>query len=88
MAWTRYKTDYASHRPAGDDFAGLLAIRLAYEAALSQQSEVEIRWETFPAAFSPHNPALHRERYSDANDVSIRYLLLRASEIHYSRRNY
>ncbi|MHC4878595.1 MAG: YbcC family protein [Planctomycetota bacterium] len=74
-AWCKYQTQQAE-RSGGhcDDFVGLLAIRLAYEGALSTASSFHCRW-----ACEPNNLAV---RYQpDDDDSLVRYVLLRASEV-------
>lgn len=83
-AWARYQEQQAERKGQESvDFAGLLAIRLAYDAAVSDKESFRIDWSplagsdarAFTAPLSQsHGDALHR------------YVLLRASEIAFQRR--
>jgi len=77
-AWTKYQCEQAQRRGEDkSDFAGLLAMRLAYELALSQQFEYEVDW-----AWVAKYHRAPSEQAENANDESLlRYALLKASEI-------
>ena len=76
-AWTKYQ-DAETGKLDGNDFVGLLAIRLAYDAALSEAFAVEMNWGQFVkdgvACFPLASSA-------SARDATLRHILLRASEI-------
>ncbi len=60
-----------------DDLSGLLAIRLAYDAALSRAQKFEIDWSDYPS----QHPISFKSSTSAQDDEILRYTLLRASEI-------
>ncbi|MEQ8854636.1 putative inorganic carbon transporter subunit DabA [Gimesia sp.] len=60
-----------------DDLSGLLAIRLAYDAALSRAQKFEIDWSEYPSK----HPISFKSSTSAHDDELLRYTLLRASEI-------
>jgi uncharacterized protein YbcC (UPF0753/DUF2309 family) len=60
-----------------DDLSGLLAIRLAYDAALSRAQKFEIDWSEYPS----QHPISFKSSTSAQADEILRYTLLRASEI-------
>jgi len=76
-SWVQYQTQQTECcGENSDDFAGLLAIRLACDAALSQAFRFVSR-SSQPAGFTGN-----AAKYLLANDDSLaRYILLRASEI-------
>lgn len=76
-AWTRYQ-DSECESPTSNDLAGLLAIRLAYDVAVSESLGLFQCWDEFvreDTATFPM-PAAHQE-------AVLRFVFLRASEINY-----
>lgn len=82
-AWTSYQHREAQHSDEENkDFAGLLAIRLAYEVALAQHSDLHVDW----AAVGLHHFS-HAEHTTQPTDEDLlRYALLKASEIAFRKR--
>ena len=81
-AWTKYQTlESSKHGFESPDFAGLLAMRLAYEAAIALQFSVDVKGQL--TAFSAR-VAQHGADTDD--DVLLRLLLLRAQEISFRNR--
>ena len=82
-AWTKYQ--HRECEAEGDecsDFVGLLAMRLAYEVAVSRQSDFRVDWRSVAVRH-----AANRQHVSLASDHDLlRYALLRASEIAYRTR--
>lgn len=82
-AWTKYQ-----HRQAelegreSTDFGGLLAIRVAYEVALSEQLEIRVDWESVAVRHLANRRSMTQPEDSDLR----RYCLLKASEIAYRNR--
>ena len=80
-AWAKYRTAWTDAASVEhNDLTGLLAIRLAYDAALSEAEALNLNWtslvENESASFkSPEFPL--------GDDSILRYTLLRASEIGY-----
>jgi uncharacterized protein YbcC (UPF0753/DUF2309 family) len=80
-AWMKYQSNWRDAASADkNDLVGLLAIRLAYDAALAQAQAVRIDWQSL----------LEDETYlidggsgAPQGDTSLRHVLLRASEIAY-----
>lgn len=80
-AWTKYRTNNAKCAHA-EDFVGLLAIRLAYDAALSKHTGFEIGWTSLAKSWkAPGRPI----QVSADKDALIRFALLRATERAYER---
>ena len=80
-AWAKYQHRQAESVSLGNsDFAGLLAMRLAYEVALSRQLEFRLDWPMIEAMH-----AIHREAPTSNRDL-MRYALMRASEIAFRSR--
>lgn len=80
-AWAKYQFEAA--RRAGEanmDFAGVLAIRLAYEAALGRALDFRVSWESVVSAGCASG-----EFEISRDDAALRHTLLRASEIGYRR---
>ena len=77
-AWAKYQFREADRKDKkNEDFVGLLAIRLAYEVALSQQAELCIDW---PSVEQHHVPVTERtDKYSE--EELLRYVLLKADEV-------
>lgn len=82
-AWVKYQsTESKTEDPLCNDLAGLLAIRLAYDAALSKAKAFEVEWSEYRS-----NRPLSFKLSSDAQDNELlRYTLLRASEIAFRDR--
>lgn len=76
-AWAKYQ-DMENTDSVGNDLAGLLAIRLAYDAALSELFSFRVNWDLFVENETASFRASQRELDDDS---SLRYTLLRASEI-------
>jgi uncharacterized protein YbcC (UPF0753/DUF2309 family) len=82
-AWARYQAQQAELRgDVGADFVDLLAIRLAYDVAVSRATGLNIEWTSVRAMWrrSERAAMTHSE-----HDVEIRSVLLRAAEIAYQR---
>ncbi|MEZ6130817.1 MAG: DUF2309 domain-containing protein [Planctomycetaceae bacterium] len=80
-AWTKYQahwTDDAAGK--SDDFIDLLAIRLAYDAALSQALSLQWNWDSIT---NSELASFRSERTLPGDDSVLRYTLLRATEIAY-----
>lgn len=79
-AWAKYQTVQAERRESeSDDFIGLLAIRLAYDAALSNATAFQKTWSTDGKASRTAEGLIPVPRSDD--DSMVRYVLLRASEV-------
>ncbi len=75
-AWTKHQSAMAEEGSSRSlDFAGLLAARLAYDAALSAAFSVDQDWSAAGRATN----------HGTSDDEGLRYLLLRASELRYQR---
>ena len=81
-AWTQYK-DNEEGDVEGNDFIGLLAMRLAYDAGLSDAHSLRVNWDDMPVAESE---SFRAPAQQDEDDVLLRYTLLRASEIAFRDR--
>lgn len=82
-AWTRYQDQKIQQAGgAGNDFVGLLAMRLAYQLAVSKKLDFSVNWQSLAdcsLGLSPHS--------NEANsDSLIRYTLLKAEEISVRQR--
>ena len=78
-AWTRYRELTAERRgEACDDFTALVAIRLAYDAAIAEAHETRIDWQV-GGLVAPASAGIPRS-------VLVRSCLLRAGEIARRRR--
>ncbi len=78
-AWAKYK-DTQGESALGNDLVGLLAVRLAYDAALCEAFAFSVQW----SSFNHTEAAVFQSPTSEAGDDSLlRYTLLRASEISY-----
>lgn len=76
-AWVRYQTQQVEREGRqSDDFTGLLAIRLACDAALSQANSFTSCWTTGGA-----DSATISADENHRDDSLVRYVLLRASEV-------
>ncbi len=80
-AWAKYSSSEQDNVGSEqDDVAGLLAIRLAYEAALCQSESFGIAWNSIGKDdISTFNATLNES----SDELKLRYTLLRASEIHF-----
>ncbi|MCA9152140.1 MAG: DUF2309 domain-containing protein, partial [Planctomycetales bacterium] len=77
-AWTKYQQHVAEqHGDEDTDFAGLLAMRLAYEVAISEQTGFHVDWTSVAA----HHNAKAKSTGQPTDEELQRYALLKASEI-------
>lgn len=79
-AWVRYRQQQA--QPQGEeiaDFPALLAMRLAYEAALVEETDFHVNWVSYAARWS-------RSLTQSSADDLPRYTLLKASEIAFRKQ--
>jgi uncharacterized protein YbcC (UPF0753/DUF2309 family) len=76
-AWAKYQ-DAECGAVDGNDFAGLLAMRLAYDVALSEAFAIELNWNQFVRDGDVCFPPLPETSVADG---VLRQILLRASEI-------
>ena len=82
-SWTRYQTEEAKHlQVQRNDFAGLLAMRLAYEAFLAQTCNFSVDWRSFASATEGQQAT----SFNVSDSALLRFTLLRASEIAYRDR--
>jgi len=82
-AWTKYHNRVAGqHGDEDTDFAGLLAMRLAYEIALSEQQDFHVDW----ASFTTRQLAQAKKAGQPTDEDLLRYALLKASEIAFRTR--
>lgn len=82
-SWARYQVD--SGLRAGienSDLNGLLAIRMAYDSALSDASAFAMDWSSL---ISENASSLEPDTLTVNNEVKLRYTLLRAAELGYQR---
>ncbi|MBX3435052.1 MAG: DUF2309 domain-containing protein [Pirellulales bacterium] len=78
-SWAKFQRLAGERRgEQNDDFVGLLAMRLAYDAAVSERHRIEVAWSTLAAC---PNPATD----GGPDGALLRYCLLRAAEIAYRR---
>ncbi|MBL6705409.1 MAG: DUF2309 domain-containing protein [Planctomycetaceae bacterium] len=83
-AWARYQSIQAERQNSEcDDFIGLLAIRLAYDAALSKSKSFLANWSSNASASDGREKTVPTAQTND--DSLIRYVLLRASEVAWRR---
>ncbi|MFM7738088.1 MAG: putative inorganic carbon transporter subunit DabA, partial [Planctomycetota bacterium] len=83
FSWVRLRADWRhTAAPVERDFVGLLAVRLAYAAALAQSLNLQIDWSTWSAA----GEGKSETDRDDAVNSLVRTILLRASEIGFRRR--
>lgn len=81
-AWARYQALMAERNgEASDDFAGLLAIRLSHDAALSSVRSFQMEWGTDSAS----QPEFTGRKSVAEDDSFAQYVLLRASEVAWRR---
>ncbi|MEM6981065.1 MAG: putative inorganic carbon transporter subunit DabA, partial [Planctomycetota bacterium] len=76
-AWAKYQTE-SDNEATNHDFAGLLAIRLAYDVACAEAFSIHLDW----TAFDGNESATFGLPSTHAKDSWIRWTLLRAAEIH------
>jgi uncharacterized protein YbcC (UPF0753/DUF2309 family) len=77
-AWTQYQKREALRNGNEDtDFAGLMAMRLAYEVAVSKHLNFQVDWN----AIAKSHFSRDRHTESPKDEDLLRYALLRASEI-------
>ncbi len=86
-AWAKYQTSWTNAAEPKNDLTALLAIRLAYDAALASVLALKLDWTSLelhdPAYFdAPSTVPSHGSEIAS----SLRYTLLRASEIGYRNR--
>jgi len=82
-AWTRYRDRRTvGWHEDGNDFTDLLAIRLAYDVAISEHHELAVTWSIGTPG---DNNATATKLTAGSREVAIRNCLLRASEIAYRR---
>ncbi len=78
-SFAKYQDEQASN---GENLLGLLAIRLAYDLAISDGCSIAVNWRSYLEG----NNATFKSVAGNANrDAWIRYILLRACEIRYRR---
>ncbi len=80
-AWAKYQSAWSEE--AGDqhqELIGLLAIRLAYDVALSQRFSIQVNWSSL---VSPDSASFQTDKLAADDDSVLRQILLRASEIAY-----
>ncbi|MEM9659978.1 MAG: putative inorganic carbon transporter subunit DabA, partial [Planctomycetota bacterium] len=81
-AWTKYQAVEAERRgEENNDFAGLLAIRLAYEVALSESYAFRVNWKSQLAVAPPAVESPYQRQ-----EELLRYALLLSSEIAHRRQ--
>lgn len=80
-AWAKYQTHWTDdHAAQQNDISGLLAIRLAYDVAISETVAIQVNWNSIHIDESDaFDPAIEAE-------AAARYILLRASEIAFRDR--
>ena len=82
-AWSKYQHRNAEISGEEDtDFAGLLAMRLAYEVALSLKFDLHVDW----GSVARHHAARVHQVDQASDEELLRYALLKASEIAYRTR--
>lgn len=82
-AWAKYQAEQSERNSDfGNDLAGLLAIRLAYDAALAKSFSFNVNW----ASYASGEPVSFKFPHHAGDDELLRYTLLRASEIGYRNR--
>jgi uncharacterized protein YbcC (UPF0753/DUF2309 family) len=82
-AWTKRKTDQSRNCVENLDFAGLLAMRLAYDVAVSKAASIRVDWRSVAKVWNIS------DRSSSGNsddDSSVRFALLRATEVAFQRQ--
>ena len=82
-AWAKYQCEQAERiGEQKDDFAGVLAIRLAYELALSQEFRFKVDW----ASVVNHQRLQLTDPVHTSDELLLRYALLKASEIAFRKQ--
>ncbi len=83
-AWAKYQVESAHPGDAeSTDLTGLLAMRLAYDAALAETFDFHVNWTSMAGVdYAP----VHAGTDGSSDDVLLRYTLLRASEIAFRRQ--
>lgn len=83
-AWAKYQSHWTDRNgEERKDLTGLLAIRLAYDAALAQVQSIQVDW----SSMLKHDlETVNSLKDNGENDSYLRYVLLRASEIGYRNR--
>ncbi|MCA9005286.1 MAG: DUF2309 family protein, partial [Planctomycetaceae bacterium] len=82
-AWVKYQSvESGIDDPLCNDLAGLLAIRLAYDAALSKAQAFEVDW----GSYTKNQPVSFKVSQDAQDNELLRYTLLRASEIAFRDR--
>lgn len=77
-AWARYQDQKGDQSGVpGNDFVGLLAMRLAYQTAVSKALNFSVNWQSL----IEHSAADSSESYGVHTEFLIRYAVLRAEEI-------
>ena len=80
-AWAKYQTNWTNDEgAASNDLAGLLAIRLAYDAALAESKSLQFNWTS---RVDNETAPFQSPQKSPDDESMMRYVLLRASEIAY-----
>lgn len=80
-AWTQYTTRDSLDVASENDFASLVAIRLAYDVALGKAFGFSINW----TAIDHHSISFDQDQDATTNDSYVRAILLAASENAYQR---
>jgi uncharacterized protein YbcC (UPF0753/DUF2309 family) len=80
-AWAKYQ-DSLDDQVDHEELFGLLAIRLAYDVAISEVTGLSVHWD---AMIDERSATFRRPATAAGDDSEIRMLLLRASEIGYRR---
>ncbi|MCA9027763.1 MAG: DUF2309 domain-containing protein [Planctomycetaceae bacterium] len=82
-AWVKYQCREADRKgEESSDFAGLLAMRLAYEVALAEQFSFRIDW----VSIGKHHQSIVQGDSPPTDEELLRYALLKASEDAYRRQ--
>ncbi len=82
-AWTKYRHREAERSGVeNSDFAGLLAMRLAYEVALCKQYNFQVNW----GSIAEYHFAGKRQSSEPSTEDLQRLVLLKASEIAFRKR--
>ncbi|MEM6779735.1 MAG: DUF2309 domain-containing protein [Planctomycetota bacterium] len=74
-SWAKYQSEWSGDATRATDFAGIIAMRLAYDVALSETFDVNLLWEGI---------SLGDAASFDApvdSECMVRFVMLRASEI-------
>ncbi len=80
-AWTTYQTKWTEDSGQENaDLVGLLAIRLAYDAALAKAKSLTVNWNSY---IETKSESIKVPQAALLGDAYIRFILLRASEIAY-----